>query len=319
MFKRKPKTSQKNKAKKTPTALMMEGAAFLSVAGMINVFKLRLQSHTTVIKMLAPKKGIYHFIYIHGSRYLHDFLMWLAHIFPTNNRLGWAIITLTILIRLITMAINVAAIKINNDSGLHYQQIKPQIHLVDDTLRLEPVSNEQAKALKSLRQECIKVNHAKTLIWPVIVNMILSIVIVSALYQSIAYSIASKNQVFLSINLAQRSFLMNSLSSIMYAINSLLNWRSLTPEAKAKTSIIQYIFSPVSTFLSGYFMPSIITLYWITSASCLILQNLTTHYIILPKIRQQVADNFKPQTVITVEKINNILNPSLKGSDRNPQ
>lgn len=315
MFKRKQPKKTKKKTQRSSLSLMMEGMAFLSAAGMISIFKSRLQSHTTVIKMLAPKSGLYHFIYVHGSRYLHDFLMWLANIFPTDNRLGWAIIALTVIIRLITMAINVATMKVNNDSGQHYEKIKPQIDLVDDTLRLEPVNNEQAKKLKEMRQDCIERNHAKTLIWPMIVNVVLSIIIVSALYQSIAYSIDSKNQVFLSINLAQRSFLMNSLSSIMYAFNSLLNWHNLSAAAKARTSVMQYVFSPLSTFLSGYFMPSIITLYWITSASCLVLQNLAINHIILPKIKQQAKTKFEPQTVITLEKINNILKSNLKGSD----
>lgn len=299
---------KKEKEPKSPISMIMGGVVLLSIAAAIRLFHQRITDKTSVIKMLAPKSGLYHFVYQYGSSYLHSVLVWISQQFNSPNALGWSIIILTVLVKLIALINDVIVLKVNSYSSQHLTAVQPQLDLIDHVLNNEPVNNQQAIKLRALKRICIKVNHAKQTMWPLILNVVVSMVIMTALYQSIAYSIHDGVTSFMGINLAQRSLMLNYISTLLYAVNSGLNWHYLSKSAKAHTSIIQYVSTPITIFLSGYFMPSIITLYWITSASFLICQSLFLNKLVKPYIFKHTAANFKPQKIITNDKVSRIIN-----------
>ena len=304
----KQKKKHQEKTNKPATTYLLEGMLILSAVSAIGLFRHRLSAHMSVVKMIAPSTGPYHFIYIYCSQYLHNILLWLAQWFPSANAIGWAIILLTVLIKLISMFNDLIVLNMNIRSRQHQYSIQSQLNLVNQTMSLEAVSSQQAKQLQELKQRCLKQNKANIAKWPLIVNIGIYILIMTALYQTVSYSINDQGLSFFDINLANRVPMLNFVSSALYGVNSYFNWYFLDKEARKRTSIVTYVITPITTFMSGYFMPSVITLYWITSASFLICQKIITNKLITPYLNKRYKANFKPKIIITKDKVNAVLN-----------
>lgn len=305
MFKRKKTT--KNKAPKPARVFFIDAMTLFTIASAFALFSNRLGSQTETIKVYAPKSGPYFFIYKYGSSYLHNVLEWLAKIIQTPDAFGWAVIILTVFIKFISLFNRLIVAKMSINASQRQSKLAPQLNYLKQLLQFEPLTSKQSKQLLSLKSECLQANQAKVKKYPYLINMVISILTMTALYQSIAYSSTINDIYFLGINLSQRSVWLTLLSSILYALSSGISWHYLDPQAKKTNSILNYFITPVTTFFSGYFLPSIITLYWITSASCLCLQYLFTYNIIYPLFRKQALANFKPKIIVTKEKIAAIL------------
>lgn len=306
MFKKR-KNNKQNKPKKSPQALALDAMAMFITASAFGLFNNRMNHHTTTLKVYAPKSGPYFWIYKYGSSYLHKVLEWLTQIFQTPDAFGWAVIVLTIIVKLISLFNRLLVAKMSINANQRQRSLQSQLDYIKKAMLYAPLTDQQTVQLKTLQNECLKKNKAVVKRWPYYINMILSIIIMTALYQSVAYSTSMHDIYFLGIDLSQRSALMTAISSLLYAISSIISWNQLGQEVRAKTSQIYYFITPVTTFLSGYFLPSIITLYWITSASCLIIQYIFTYWLIYPLFRKQATKNFKPKTVITKDKVLNII------------
>lgn len=303
----KTKQKQTKKSPKSAIAFALDGMILISTSVAIGIFNQRLNSNQQLLKVYAPKTGLYHFIYQYGSIYLHQLLVWLTNALDAPGSLGIAIVILTILIKLLTWINNLIVLKDNITISQRQHILLPQLKLVDRPLQYEPLNSNQSKQLKNLRKNCLKENKALDRKWPLIVNMITTTIIFIALYQSIAYSHDLDHSIFLGINLTQRSLKLTVLSSLLYALGNVISWMFLTPYAKAHDSLISYLATPFTTFMSGYFLPSIIPLYWITSAVCLIVQRLITHYIFEPIFNKQALKTYNPKIVIHKKDVTKII------------
>lgn len=306
-FKKQQTKTKQPKKKKSAMSNLLDGMILLSASGSILLFSNRLNQHLTTIKLYAPTAGPYYFIYEHGSKYLHNVLLWLAHIFKTPSAVGIAVILLTILVRIITFTGTALAQKLNVTASQRRLKLKPQLDLAQQYLLYHPLKQKSSLALRNLQTDCIKRNHAQAPRIFAYVNMIISIVIFTALYQSIAYSTKIDRAYFLGINLMQRSIPLTLISSVLYAVGYTYRWSLFTPAEKAANSAISYFIVPFTTFMSGYFLPGIISLYWTTSASCLIVQYVAMHYLVEPWIIKQENERFEPLIMITKTKINTLL------------
>lgn len=306
MFKQ--KKTKKNKDQKPARVFFIDAMTLFTIASAFALFSNRIGSRTETIKVYAPKSGPYFFIYKYGSSYLHSILEWLAQIIQTPDAFGWSVIILTVFIKFISLFNRLIVAKLSINASQRQNKLAPQLNYLKQLLQFEPLTNQQNKQLLALKNECLLANRAKVKIYPYLINMVISILTMTALYQSIAYSSTTSDIYFLGINLSQRSVWLTLLSSILYALSSGISWHYLDAQTKKTNSLLNYFITPVTTFFSGYFLPSIITLYWITSASCLCLQYLFTYNVIYPLFRKQALANFEPKIVVTKEKIASIIN-----------
>ena len=303
-----PKKQQtKTKKEKSAMASFIDGMLLLSASSSIVLFSNRLNQHLTTIKLYAPTAGPYYFIYEHGSKYLHNVLLWLAQIFNTPYAIGFAVIALTILVRLITFSGIVFTRKLNMTANQRQLRLKSQLDILRHILLYYPLNQKNSLALRNLHETCLKRNHAKANRVFAYVNMAISIVIFTALYQSIAYATKMEKVYFFNINLMQHSVLLTLISSVLYAIGYTYRWSLFTPAEKASTSAASYFLVPFTTFMSGYFLPAIISLYWTASASCLIIQYVVMHHVVEPWIVKQANRRFEPVIVITKNKVRQLL------------
>lgn len=304
------KKSNKQKTKKSPQSFFLNAFAMFAVVSAIGVFRSRLVQNTDTLKVYAPKSGPYFLIYKYGSSYLHNVLEWLTQVFQTPNAFGWAVIALTVIVKFISLFNRMLVSKMSINANQRQIKLKPQLSYIDDVMLYVPINNKQSIKLKELRNDCLTANHASIKKWPYFANIILSMVVMTALYQSVAYSTNMHDIYFFSIDLSQRSIIMTLISSLLYGIANLISWHYLSETNRARTGAMNYFITPVTTFLSGYFLPSIITLYWVTSASCLIIQYICTYWFIDPLFKKQAMQKFKPKTIVTKEKIDAIINES---------
>ena len=110
----------------------------------------------------------------------------------------------------------------------------------------------------------------------------------------------------MNINLATPNTGMAILASTAYLLSNLAMTTGMTKKERSTLPLTTYWLTPTTIFCSGYFLPSIICLYWITSASFSVIENIINYWIMRPKLRKKET-KWQPITVVTKDEINKIL------------
>lgn len=129
----------------------------------------------------------------------------------------------------------------------------------------------------------------------------------AAFLLALFFSPALRQATFLGVPLAKRSLFLAVLCGIGYLIENTIMIRGLTEEERAVLPTSDYWLTPVSIFCSAFFMPSVLSIYWLTSSIFLVVQNTINYWIMRPYLRKQVHTKFVPRVVITEESIDQII------------
>ena len=136
------------------------------------------------------------------------------------------------------------------------------------------------------------------------------------IYQAVAYSKELAASSFFGISLGQRSIILTVIATLLYIIQGYLSMVGI-PEEQKKAMQMTLILSPAMTFFISISAPGALALYFLVGGFIAILQQLITTFIIMPKVKKDVAKelNDRPlKVVVTQETIDNILNTSSSSS-----
>ena len=113
----------------------------------------------------------------------------------------------------------------------------------------------------------------------------------SALFFAARYTEGIAESEFLGINLGGRSLILIGLAGLFYLAQSLLMQVGMDEEQKKQSRSIM-LMNPLMIMFFSWSSPAGVTLYWVVGGLFGIIQQAITNFIIKPKIRKQIEEEF---------------------------
>lgn len=251
---------------------------------MIILFENRLKSGQ-VIKLYAPTAGYPYWIYHHLTYFGHVILKMFLHIFPGKIGVLFSLILLTVLVYLLLFPLSIYQHHVIMKRKSIMDLLKPQLDDINWFLKYGRITKSQRKKLIKLRKEVYRENRLPNIWLILIVRAVLQFFVLLTLYQTVAYSSALKMDLGL-ISLAKQIPSLALISAILNLISILVQYFGLSSSSRKSYDWTSFVISPLSRFLSGYFLPSIIPIYWIIGQTIMIIENYLIYYRLRPYLKK---------------------------------
>lgn len=112
------------------------------------------------------------------------------------------------------------------------------------------------------------------------------------MYFAAQYTQGVSGSTFLGIDLGSRSMPLTAVIAILYFFQSWLSMQAVAEEQRAAMKGTMYVM-PLMMVFFGMSMPASVLLYWLVGGFFSIIQQLITMFIIKPKLRKQIAEEFE--------------------------
>lgn len=251
---------------------------------MIILFENRLKSGQ-VIKLYAPTAGYPYWIYHHLTYFGHVILNTFLYIFPGKIGVLFSLILLTVLVYLLLFPLSIYQHHVIMKRKSIMDLLKPQLDDINWFLKYGRITKSQRKKLIKLRKEVYRENRLPNIWLILIVRAVLQFFVLLTLYQTVAYSSALKMDLGL-ISLAKQIPSLALISAILNLISILVQYFGLSSSSRKSYDWTSFVISPLSRFLSGYFLPSIIPIYWIIGQTIMIIENYLIYYRLRPYLKK---------------------------------
>ena len=232
-----------------------------------------------------------------------------------NWNYGWAIIFITIIVRIIIMPLGLSQSKKSLVQTEKMQAIKPQLDAAQAKLKAATDRDEQMKAQAEL-QQVYKENNMSMMGGIGCLPLLIQMPIFSALFFAARYTQGIADAQFLGVNLGKPSLLFVALAGISYLIQGYISTIGI-PEEQKKTMKSMLIVSPLMIVFMSFSSPAGVTLYWVVGGIFSCIQTFITNVLLRPRIKAQVAEELKknpPKQVVTPIKD---VTPSEKSTEQN--
>lgn len=115
----------------------------------------------------------------------------------------------------------------------------------------------------------------------------------SALYFAAQYTPGISKDSFLGIGLGSKSLALTLVVAVLYYIQSMLSLHGIEDENQRETMKKTALVSPIMIAVFSLMAPAGVTLYWVVGGFVQIIQQFVINYLIRPKLRKQVAEEYK--------------------------
>lgn len=243
-----------------------------------------------------------------------------------NWNYGWAIIFITIIVRIIIMPLGLSQSKKSLVQTEKMQAIKPQLDVAQAKLKTATDRDEQMKAQAEI-QQIYKENNMSMMGGIGCLPLLIQMPIFSALFFAARYTKGISDAQFFGVNLGNPSLLFVALAGISYLVQGYISTIGI-PEEQKKTMKSMLIVSPLMIVFMSYSSPAGVTLYWVVGGIFSCIQTFITNVLLRPRIQAQVAEELKnnpPKQVVTPIKDvtppekDNTLNANKKGRNAGKQ
>lgn len=268
---------------------------------------------------VAPKSGFYGWIYHWISIPLQNIMMQLAHMIGGANGAGWAIIIITVIVRLILLPLMLGqqtkAVRQQEKMG----QLNPQMERLQKAMKQKNLSQAQQLELSQLQRRLYSENEVSLMGGIGCLPLIIQFPIMIGIYQAVQYSHLLTATSFFGISLSQKSFLLGIIATLLTFVQTYLSLVGM-PESQKKQMQTTIWASPIMTlFIASYFSGAL-ALYMLAGALVAVVQQLIVTFIIMPKTKKKMAAELKDKPikeVITAAEIDKIINPQTAKTDDN--
>ena len=114
----------------------------------------------------------------------------------------------------------------------------------------------------------------------------------SAIYFAAQHTEGVSEASFLGIALGSPSWILIACAGVLYYIQSLLSLHGVEDETQREQLKKMIYMSPLMIVMFSIFSPASVTLYWVVGGFMMILQQFIVNYIIRPKLRKKVREEF---------------------------
>ncbi|MDR0690538.1 MAG: membrane protein insertase YidC [Streptococcaceae bacterium] len=229
----------------------------------------------------------YHFL----MEPMSNFLDYLAKNFHINY--GFAIILVTLVVRFILMPLFFRQMHAAAIQQEKMQLLNAYAKPLNERIKNAKTQEEKMAANIQL-QKFYKENGVNMLggLGAGCLPMLLQMPIFSALYFTARYNEGILKTSFWGIDLEKRSIVLLVIIGILYLIQSYISLIGLDEEQKEKMKTMTFM-SPIMTVMVGLAMPAGVQLYWVAGGVVAIVQQCISSFVIKPKVRKQVDEEFK--------------------------
>ena len=199
---------------------------------------------------------------------------------------GWAIIILTIIVRMILLPAMISQTKKSTIMQEKMSFIKPKMKEIQERQKNASSKEEQMKIQQEMMQ-LYKDNNISMAGGIGCLPLIIQMPIYLALYNGIRFSPEVSHTMFLGVKLGDKSLILVALSFLAYVLQGYLMTLGLPEDQKKQMKMMSY-FTPIMIVLVTFSAPAGLGIYFFISGLFACLQTLIIN-MYRPKIRAEVA------------------------------
>ena len=213
--------------------------------------------------------------------------------FATDKGLGFgvAIIIVTIIVRLIILPLGIYQ---SWKATLHSEKMNALKHVLEPhQTRLKEAETQEEKLEAQQALFAAQKEHGISMFggvgcFPLLIQM----PFFSAIYFAAQHTEGVAEASFLGIALGSPSWILIACAGVLYYVQSLLSLHGVEDETQREQLKKMIYMSPMMIVMFSIFSPASVTLYWVVGGFMMILQQFIVNYIIRPKLRKKVREEY---------------------------
>lgn len=271
----------------------MKKAKSLTVFGLISMLAIVLSGCVQTTKSGKP----YGFVYDYLAKPGQAIMEWIANF---TGSYGWAIIVLTVVVRMFLLPMMVKQMKSSTIQQEKMQLVRPQLNEIQKRQKAAKTPEEQA-AVSQAMMAVYKENNISMTGGIGCLPLIIQMPIFAGLYAAIRYSPELSHEIFMGIKLGQASWVLALLSFLSYLLQSYLSILGVPKEQKKQMGAMM-LMSPVMILFFTLSAPAGLGLYFFIGGLFACLQTLIIN-LYRPKIRKDIAEEMKDIKKVNVDDL----------------
>lgn len=221
---------------------------------------------------------------------LADIMTSIANFVGGTNGIGWAIIIITAVLRLILLPFFLNQQKASTINQIKMQQLKPEIDKLQAITRKAGTQQEQQQASMAM-MSLYRENNVSLTGGISFLTMAMQVPVFSGLYSAILHSPSLRDATFFGFNLNQSQIVFSVIAGLIYLAQAWLMAKHLPEEQRKASSAMMYI-SPIMIFAFSMYASGAIGLYFIVGGIFLLFQSAINH-LQRPAMEEKVSKEFK--------------------------
>ena len=213
--------------------------------------------------------------------------------FATDKGLGFgvAIIIVTIIVRLLILPLGIYQ---SWKATLHSEKMNALKHVLEPhQTRLKEATTQEEKLEAQQALFAAQKEHGISMFggvgcFPLLIQM----PFFSAIYFAAQHTEGVAEASFLGIALGSPSWILIACAGVLYYVQSLLSLHGVEDETQREQLKKMIYMSPMMIVMFSIFSPASVTLYWVVGGFMMILQQFIVNYIIRPKLRKKVREEY---------------------------
>ena len=213
--------------------------------------------------------------------------------FANDQGLGFGvgIIIVTIIVRLIILPLGIYQ---SWKATLHSEKMNALKHVLEPhQTRLKEATTQEEKLEAQQALFAAQKEHGISMFggvgcFPILIQM----PFFSAIYFAAQHTEGVSEASFLGIALGSPSWILIAFAGILYYVQSLLSLHGVEDETQREQLKKMIYMSPMMIVMFSIFSPASVTLYWVVGGFMMILQQFIVNYIIRPKLRKKVREEY---------------------------
>ncbi|MDH6365128.1 YidC/Oxa1 family membrane protein insertase [Enterococcus sp. PF1-24] len=237
-------------------------------------------------------------IYRFLAKPIGDVITYMVENFNWNY--GWAIIFITIIVRIIIMPLGINQSRKSLVQSEKMQSIKPQLDIINKKVKAATTQAEQLAANQEM-QALYRDNNLSMTGGIGCLPLLIQMPIFSALYVAVRHTPGISEASFFGINLGNPNIVLTILAGLAYLGQSMISMIGV-PEEQKKTMRSMMIMSPLMIAFMSFSSPAGLTLYWVVGGIFGCIQTFITNVLMKPRIKAQIQEELAknpPKQVVT--------------------
>lgn len=217
----------------------------------------------------------------------------LITFFAHNLGLGFGlgIVLVTVLVRLLILPLGLHQSRSAAYQAAKRDYLAPIFEPINQKMKDASTQEEKMAAQTELMQ-AQRENGVSMLGGMGCLPLLIQFPFFSATYFAARYTPGVLKENFLWFNLGHRDIPLMVIIAGLYLVQSWLAVKQMPEEQRKQAGITMYM-TPVMMLFFGLYQPSAVVLYWFVGGIFSIIQQLITNYILKPRLKKQVEEEFK--------------------------
>ncbi len=246
-----------------------------------------------------PHGGIYGWIYQWIGAPLQNITLQIARAIGGVNGAGWAIVIITLVIRLILLPLMLNQQKKSVTQQEKMSRLQPQMNLIQKAMRHKPITQEQQMQLSVWQRQLYSKNNISLTGGMGCLPLIIQMPIMIGIYDAVAYSPVLRRATFFGISLGGKSLVLAIVATVFAVIQGYISLIGV-PAAQRKTMQSMLLINPIMTLFFSLSFSGSLALYWAAGNFVTVIQQLIVTFIITPREKARITRELKEKPIKVV-------------------